>query len=197
MRPIDAIVIGASAGGVEALATVLPALDPGYAGAVFVVLHLPRERPSLLVDIFSPNCALAVCEADDKQPIAAGTLYFAPPDYHMLIDDGPQLALSADEPVLFSRPSIDVLFESAADAYGARLLGVLLTGASGDGAQGLAAIRRGGGLTVAQDPATALAPQMAEEAIRRGAAAQILDLAGIARLLREITSGTGAAAERS
>src|SRR5215510_9745965 len=112
---------------------VLPALPACLVAPVFVVLHIPREKPSLLVDIFTPKCELPVREAEDKQPIEPGTVYFAPPDYHLLIDEGPALALSSDEAVHFSRPSIDVLFESAADVYGARLLGIILTGASEDG----------------------------------------------------------------
>lgn len=196
MTAIDAIVIGTSAGGIEALSGLLPSLHGGYGGAVFIVLHLPRERPSLLVDIFTPKCALTVREAEDKELVAAGTVYFAPPDYHMLIDNGPQVSLSADEPVHFSRPSVDVLFESAAEVYGERLLGILLTGASADGAAGLEAIRVGGGMTIVQDPSTALAPQMATSAIQRGAAGSILPLVSIASLLRDVTSGAPASAER-
>src|SRR6185503_12324955 len=135
--------------------------------AVFVVIHLPRERPSLLVEIFQPRCAVHVREAQDKEPVAAGTVYFAPPDYHLLVDEGPQLALSSDEQVNFSRPSIDVLFESAADVYGDRLLGIILTGASHDGASGLEAVHRAGGWTVVQQPENAQAPLMAQSAIKR------------------------------
>lgn len=185
---VDAIVIGTSAGGVDALSTLLPALPRDFAGAVFIVLHLPRERPSLLVDIFAPKCALAVREAEDKEPVAPGTVYFAPPDYHLLVDEGPQLALSADEPVHFSRPSIDVLFESAADVYGARLLGIILTGASHDGADGLAIISQRGGETIVQDPATAESPLMTQAALARGPVHHILDLGGIADLLRRVSA---------
>ena len=185
-RGIDAIVIGTSAGGVEALSMVLPALPAGIRVPVFVVLHLPRGKPSLLVDIFTPKCALPVREAEDKQPINPGTVYFAPPDYHLLIDEGPALALSADEAVHFSRPSIDVLFESAADIYGARLLGIILTGASEDGASGLDAIRRAGGCTIVQQPETAQASLMTEAALRRGPADFVLSLERIAELLRKL-----------
>ncbi|HEY0284008.1 MAG TPA: chemotaxis protein CheB [Vicinamibacterales bacterium] len=185
---VDAIVIGTSAGGVEALSDVLPALPAAYQGAVFVVLHLPRERPSLLVDLFAPRCALAVREADDKEPVAKGTIYFAPPDYHLLIDRGPQLVLSVDEPVNFSRPSIDVLFESAADVYGPRLLGVILTGASRDGAAGLEAVHRAGGVTCVQEPATAQAPLMAQAAIQQTPVDHVLPLNAVADLLRTVTT---------
>jgi two-component system, chemotaxis family, protein-glutamate methylesterase/glutaminase len=187
MSAVDAIVIGASAGGVEALSALLPSLNAGFSGAVFIVLHIPRDRPSLLIEIFSPKCRLRVREPEDKEPVASGTVYFAPPDYHMLVDDGPQIALSADEPVHFSRPSIDALFESAADVYGDRLLAIILTGASRDGAQGIDAIRRAGGKTIAQDPATAVARTMIEAALQLGAVDRILDLDGIARLLHDTT----------
>jgi two-component system chemotaxis response regulator CheB len=145
---IDAIAIGASAGGVDALSVLLPALPPGLQASLFIVLHLPRERPSLLADIFAPKCALQVKEAEDKMRVEPGTVYFAPPDYHLLIDKGPQLALSIDELVHFSRPSIDVLFESAADIYAERLMGIIITGANEDGTAALAAIHRSGGVTI-------------------------------------------------
>lgn len=181
---IEGIVIGASAGGVEALSILLPALPAGLKASVFIVLHLPRERPSILVEIFGPKCALPVREAADKQPVAAGTVYFAPPDYHLLVDDGPTLALSVDESVNFSRPSIDVLFESAADVYGDRLMGIILTGANEDGARGLAAVHAAGGVAVVQDPAEAQAALMAEAALAAAPGGRVLPLAGIAGLLR-------------
>jgi two-component system, chemotaxis family, protein-glutamate methylesterase/glutaminase len=187
----EAVVIGTSAGGVEALLRLLPALPAGLRAPVFVVLHLPRERPSLLVDIFGPKCAVPVREAVDKEPIAAGTVYFAPPDYHLLIDDGPTIALSDDEPVHHSRPSIDVLFESAAEAFGAGVLGILLTGGNEDGAAGLAAIRAAGGTVVVQDPEEAHAPAMVEAALARGPVHHRLRLQGIAGLLAGLGTGRG------
>lgn len=180
----DGVVIGASAGGVEALATLLPALPARCRASVFVVLHLPRERPSLLVEIFESRCALPVREAQDKEPVATGTVYFAPPDYHLLVDAGPQLALSTDDLVHFSRPSVDVLFESAADVYGDRLLGVVLTGASPDGAAGLAAVKRAGGGVAVQRPDTARSPIMVEAALRLTPSAMVLSLDEIAGLFR-------------
>jgi two-component system, chemotaxis family, protein-glutamate methylesterase/glutaminase len=188
-RRYDGVVIGASAGGVEALSVLLPALARGFPAAVFVVLHLPRERPSLLVQVFQPRCALRVCEAVDKEPVTAGTIYFAPPDYHLLVDAGPQVALSADELVNYSRPSVDVLFESAADVYGERLLGIVLTGASHDGAAGAEAIERAGGTVVVQRPDSAQSPAMAEAALRRVPAAARLALGEIAELLRGVHPG--------
>ena len=108
----------------EALSLLLPALPATLRAAVFIVLHQPRERPSRLAALFQGKCALPVREAEDKEPVAPGTVYLAPPDYHLLLDQGPCLALSADEPVNYSRPAIDVLFESAADLYRERLLGI-------------------------------------------------------------------------
>jgi two-component system chemotaxis response regulator CheB len=179
-------VIGTSAGGVDALSVLLPALRAEVQPAVFVVIHLPRERPSLLVDLFGARCAVPVREAQDKEPVAPGTVYFAPPDYHLLVDEGPRIALSADELVNFSRPSVDVLFESAADVYGSRLLGVVLTGASHDGASGLAAVHRAGGRTVVQRPATAHMPVMVEAALERTPSATVLSLPEIADLLASL-----------
>lgn len=189
---VEAIVVGASAGGIDAMSVVLPAISEVFAGAVFAVLHLPRERPSLLVEIFAPKCRLAVREAEDKEPIDARTIYFAPPDYHMLVDRGPALALSADPPVHFSRPSIDVLFESAADVYGPRLMGVLLTGANEDGAAGLEAVHRAGGVTCVEDPATAAVPFMAAAALRRWPGHRVLSLPALADWLSAVTAGNPA-----
>jgi two-component system chemotaxis response regulator CheB len=180
---IDAVAIGASAGGIEALSLLIPALPADTRAAIFVVLHLPRDRPSLLVDIFQRKTLLKVREAQDKEPVEAGTVYFAPSDYHLLVDRGPQVALSVDDPVHHSRPSIDVLFESAADLYGKRLLGIILTGANEDGAQGLAAIHDAGGTTIVQEPASASSPQMVTAALKLRRPDHVLPLPAIAELL--------------
>jgi two-component system, chemotaxis family, protein-glutamate methylesterase/glutaminase len=181
---IDAVVIGASAGGVEALSEILPALPASLRPALLIVLHLPRERPSLLVEIFANRCALPVREADDKEPVEPGTVYFAPPDYHMLVEKSRQIALSTDEPVHYSRPSIDVLFESAADVYAGRLLGIILTGANADGAAGLHAVHQAGGVTVVQQPDSAKVPLMIVSALQRNPADFVLSLPEIAELLK-------------
>jgi two-component system, chemotaxis family, protein-glutamate methylesterase/glutaminase len=186
---IEAVVIGASAGGIQALSVLLPALPAQLRAAVFIVLHLPRERPSLLVEIFERRCALQVKEAEDKEPIVPGTVYFAPPDYHLLIEAAGQLALSADEPVHFSRPSIDVLFESAADVYGERLLGIILSGANEDGSDGLQAVHQAGGVTVVQQPEDALVPHMVMSALRRAPADFVVTLAELAQLLANLPLG--------
>ncbi|WP_428313116.1 chemotaxis protein CheB [Hydrocarboniphaga sp.] len=183
---VDGIVIGASAGGVEALSVLLPALPKSLQASVFVVLHIPRERPSLLVEIFRPKCAMAVIEAMDKEPAEKSAIYFAPPDYHLLVDKGPQLSLSADELVNFSRPSIDVLFESAADVYRKRLLGIVLSGGNDDGAAGLQAVIRAGGIGVVQQPDSAQVSAMPLAAIKRGGVDYVLTLPEIAELLKSL-----------
>jgi two-component system chemotaxis response regulator CheB len=180
---IDLIVIGASAGGVEALIVLLRALPPTLRAAVLIVLHLPRDRRSVLADVFRPHCAVPVREAQDKDPVEPGTVYIAPADYHLLVDEARSLALSVDELVHFSRPSVDVLFEAAADVYGERTLAVLLTGGSDDGAAGLAAVRRAGGWTIVQDPRTARVPMMVEAALALGPVDLVLPLEGIADVL--------------
>lgn len=176
-RDIDAVAIGASAGGVEVLSVLLSALPASCRASFFIVVHIPRERPSLLADVFGAKCALPVREAEDKEPVQPGTVYFAPPDYHLLLDRGPVLALSSDEAVHFSRPSIDVLFDSAADIYGERLLGLILTGANQDGAEGLAAVGRAGGRTVVQEPSSAAVSFLPEAALREGPVDFVLSLA--------------------
>jgi two-component system chemotaxis response regulator CheB len=188
---VDAVVIGASAGGVEALSALLPALRAA-SPPVLVVLHLPRERPSLLVNVFQPRCAVEVREAQDKDPIEPGVVYFAPPDYHLLVEGDGQIALSVDDLVNYSRPSVDVLFESAADVYGSRLLGMILTGASDDGAAGLAAIHQAGGWPVVQRPELAHTRLMVDAALRRTPVDFVLTLEEMADMLRSL-AGAGAA----
>lgn len=178
----EALVIGASAGAVEALCHILPVLPADLDAPVVVVVHVPPHRSSLLCDIFAPRCSLPVREPQDKEPLRPGTIYFAPPDYHLLIEQDRCFALSLDAPVNFSRPSIDVLFESAADAYGERLLALILTGANQDGAEGAARIRQAGGLVAVQDPSTAESPQMPQAAIARAHPQLIGTLAELAAL---------------
>ncbi len=181
-----AIVIGASAGALEALSAILPALPEDFALPIMVVVHVPPDRDSVLSELFRAKCRVAVKEAEDKEPILGGTVYFAPPDYHLLVEAGHSLSLSSDEPVLFSRPSIDVLFESAADAYGAGLVGVVLTGANSDGAKGLRAIAECGGTALVQSPQGAFAAAMPEAAIDTVPNALVMPLKRIAACLQEI-----------
>ena len=191
-RRIDAVVIGASAGGIEALMSLLPALPAAFAVPVLIVVHLPRQTPSSLVEIFAPKCRLPIEEADDKMPLESGVVVFAPPDYHLLVDRGPALALSADELVNYSRPSIDVLFESAAEFYGERLAGIILTGANADGAAGLAAVGRAGGVTIVQRPEEAYAQAMPAAALASAHPDHVLSLTDIAGLLETLATPAGA-----
>ena len=188
---VDAVVIGGSAGSIEALGQILPALPATLPVPIAVVIHLPQERPSLLVNVFAPKCRCEVREAQDKEPLTPGTVYFAPPDYHLLVEERGHMALSADPEVTFSRPSIDVLFESAADAYQDRLAAVVLSGANDDGAAGVRAVRRLGGVVIVQRPDTAQTRAMVDAAIAAANPDWILDVNEIGTLLRSL-DGTAA-----
>ena len=185
-KKVDAVVIGASAGGVQALLTLFSALPADFRLPMVVVLHLPEDRDSKLAEIFQQRLPIAVREAADKESVAPGTLYFAGPGYHLSVEMDRTFSLSGEDPVHYSRPSIDVLMESAADVYGPGLAGILLTGANTDGADGLAKIGERGGLTVVQDPAEAQAPTMPEAAIRKRQPHLILPLDGIRSLLLQL-----------
>ena len=178
-----AVVIGASAGAVEALSKILPALPADFPRPILLVVHVPPDRKNLLAPLFQSKCRMTVREADDKEPALPGVIYFAPPDYHLLVESDGTLSLSADEPIQYSRPSIDVLFESAADAYGTALVGVVLTGANADGAKGLKAVADAGGTAIVEDPATAYSEAMPLAAIRACPSARILALPAIATYL--------------
>ncbi|KAA3506445.1 chemotaxis protein CheB [Agrobacterium vitis] len=182
----EAIVIGASAGALEALSAILPVLPRDFRLPIIVVVHVPPDKRSVMAELFQAKCQLSAREAEDKEPLAGGTIYFAPPDYHLLLEADRSLALSSDEPVLFSRPSIDVLFESAADAYGPALIAIVLTGANSDGAKGLQAVVDAGGAALVQDPADAFASAMPEAAIQLCPSARVLSLDAIAEYLREV-----------
>jgi two-component system chemotaxis response regulator CheB len=185
--PIEAAAIGASAGAVEALSLILPALPRDFRLPVFVVVHLPPDRPSLLAQIFRAKCQLQVKEAEDKEPIIGGTIYFAPPNYHLLIERSRSIALSSDELVFYSRPAVNVLFESAAEAYGPALAGIILSGANQDGALGLKAVEAAGGVAIVQNPNDAQAAEMPLAALAACQKARILPLAGIAEFLRNLS----------
>lgn len=157
-------VIGASMGGLNALSVILAGLPKNLPVAVAIAQHRHKSSDGELVNFLQQQSLLPVFEVEDKQAIAPGQVYLAPADYHLLIEPG-HFALSTEAPVTFARPSIDVLFESAADAYGDRAIGVILTGASQDGAAGLAKIKSCGGLTIVQTPETAESRTMPEAAI--------------------------------
>ena len=178
-----AVVIGASAGAVQALQTILPALAADYGLPVLVVVHVPPGRANMLVPLLQARCEITVKEAEDKEFLAPGTVYFAPSDYHLLVETDKSIALSIDQSVNHSRPSIDVLFETAADTFGPGLVGVVLTGANHDGAAGLRAIVDAGGLAVVEDPASAHAAAMPLAALEACPSARIMNLDAIASYL--------------
>lgn len=184
--PVEAVVIGTSAGGLAALSVLVAGLEATFRLPLLVVQHIPSGVPTQLAEIFQRKTGLHVKEADEKERVRGGTLYFAAPGYHLLVEQDTSLSLSQDDSVHFSRPSIDVLFESAADAWGERVAGILLTGANEDGAAGLEAIHRAGGLTIVQDPDEAEVDSMPRAALQRFAPDYILPLRDIHRLLREL-----------
>jgi two-component system, chemotaxis family, protein-glutamate methylesterase/glutaminase len=180
-----AVVIGASAGGVQALSWILTALPPQFACPILIVLHVPQRNDNPLIELLQARCLLEVKEAEDKEMLRPGTVYFAPPGYHLLIEKDLAIALSSDEPVNFSRPAIDVLFETAADALGQDVTAIILTGANHDGARGLRAIGEAGGTTIVQDPGTAEMPAMPLAALEAFPAARSLSIDEIVVHLRQ------------
>ncbi len=171
---VRAVVMGGSAGAVDGLLRVLPALPATLAVPVLVVVHVPARATVRAADVYQEHCALAVRDAVDKEEAAAGTVLFAPADYHLLVEEDGRVALSVDAPEHFSRPSIDVLFETASRAWAPRLLGVLFSGASEDGAAGMAAICRAGGVGWVESPLTAEQPVMPSAALREAPEARAL-----------------------
>jgi two-component system chemotaxis response regulator CheB len=189
-RPPAIVAIGASSGALEALTALLPPLPASFPSPLVVVVHIPADRPSGLPAVLAVQCAVALREAEDKMPFQPGTAYFAPPGYHLLVERHGAAALSIEDPVLFSRPSIDVLFDSVARSYGPRALGILLSGANADGAAGLAAMRTRGALTWVQTPESARVAAMPEAALRL-AAHRALDPAAMGQALAAWTRQDG------
>ena len=185
-RRIELVVIGGSAGGVDALINLVPALPAGFGAAVVCILHVPAGRDSRLAELFELRAVLPVREARDKESIEPGTIYFAGSGYHLSVERDRTFSLSCEPPVQFARPAIDILMESSADAYGPAMAGILLTGANYDGADGMCRIRERGGLTIVQDPEEAQASAMPGEAIRRCAPHLVLPLPGIRALLPQL-----------
>jgi two-component system chemotaxis response regulator CheB len=183
--PYQVVAVGGSRGGSQALAVLLSRLPGDFTVPVVAALHRCPESAPALIQKLRAESALPVVEAEDKDPLGPGRVYVAPPGYHLLVERG-NLALSTEGLVSRARPSIDVLFESAADAWGSQVIGVVLSGSSSDGAAGLARIKRSGGLTVVQQPETAEARTMPEAALRAAPADRVLPLAQIAPFLVRI-----------
>ena len=181
----EIVVIGASYGGLSALQILLPELAPEFPLPVVVVQHRRKEADDGLCEYLRRRSQLPLIEPNDKEKVEPGRVYLAPRDYHLLIEES-IFALSTESPVSFARPSIDVLFESAADIYRDRVIGVILTGANRDGARGLAKIKAFGGLTVVQDPQSAESRSMPDAAISATTVDRILPLAEIAPYLNEV-----------
>jgi two-component system chemotaxis response regulator CheB len=180
------VAVGTSWGGLAALSTLLGALPADFSIPVVVVQHRGKDTEPLLTELLQDKTELDVREIEDKDPLTPGAVQIAPANYHTLIDEG-YLSLTLDEPVRFSRPSIDVTFSSAGDTYLSRTIGVVLTGANEDGARGLADIVKRGGRALVQDPKTAEIPIMPEAAIRAVPSAQVLPLGALAARLIELS----------
>jgi two-component system chemotaxis response regulator CheB len=187
---VSLVVIGASWGGLYALMELLGALPTDFGSPIVVVQHRqPGDDDRRLAGVLTRYSALPVADAEDKQRVEPGRVYLAPADYHLLVEDD-HFALSTDEMVEWSRPSVDVLFESAADSFGGDVIAVLLTGLGRDGAAGLAAVRNAGGCTIVQEPASADRPAMPQAAIDAGGAAEIMPLDAIPKRLVELCGVT-------
>lgn len=182
-RTYKAIVMGLSSGGMGALRTILPALPADYGVPVIIVQHIGASSESYWIEALNKSCMIAIKEADEKEKIEPGHVYIAPPNYHLLLEKDGTLSLSNDERVNYAKPSIDVLFETAAEACGRRLVGIVLTGSNNDGAEGLRKIKARGGLAVVQDPASAESSFMPQAAMEAAKPDYILSLEGITQLL--------------
>lgn len=184
-----AVVIGVSAGGLNALRTILPSLSADFPAPVLIVQHISPDSDDFLSRILAPYSVLTIKEAEEKEKSTAGTIYFAPANYHLLVEEDFTLSLSVEERVNYARPAIDLLFETAAVAYGKHLVGIVLTGANHDGSQGLKKIKQAGGMAIVQDPQTAESPSMPAAAIKACAVDQILPLDDIGPYLNTLFTG--------
>ena len=183
-----AIVIGTSAGGIDALDFLLPHIPAISKVPIFIVQHISKESDSYYIKYINSKCKVRIKEACHTEFIIPGTVYFAPPDYHLQIEDEQTISLSVDDKVNFSRPSIDVLFESAADVFTKNLIGILLTGSNSDGAIGLKRIKDLGGKSIVQLPSEAKMSEMPLSAIKLQKPDMIMSLKQIASLLSNINT---------
>ena len=184
----DLVVVGTSWGGLSALRTLVGSLPGTFKMAMALVQHRHKESDHLLRTLLQEHSPLQVFEIEDKMPLEQGRIYVAPPDYHTLVEPG-HFSLSTEAPVRFSRPSIDVTFLSAADSYGHRTVGIVLTGANADGSEGLRRISDRGGLAIIQDPATAESAQMPTAAVKAVPRAHVMNLVEITKFLASLPAG--------
>lgn len=197
MAKFRAVVIGVSSGGVQALKLLLGELPADFPLPVLIVQHISPDAGNGMARLLNDLCAIRIKEADEQEPVVPATVYLAPPNYHLLVERDGLLSLSADPPVSFARPSVDVLFESAAAVFGAGLIGVILTGANYDGSRGVQAIKQNGGIVVVQDPDDAETPQMPLAALAATEADHVVALADMAALLQSLAGGAAARHGRS
>lgn len=180
--------MGVSAGGFQALSTIFQCLKSDFTYPIIVVQHQSPTSDDFLVNYLNEQCRLKVKQADEKESILAGLIYFAPPNYHLMVETDKTFSLSIDPPVHFARPAIDVLFETAADVYGSKLVGVILTGANADGSRGLKKINEFGGLTIVQDPETAEAGHMPKAAIAATKIDHVMPLKEIGKFISRLSA---------
>ena len=185
----ETIVIGVSAGGMKALKTIFPSLLPDFALSVIIVQHRYPGTDNNLEKLLDAQCQITVRQAEEKEKIEPGIIFIAPPNYHLLVEDDRTFSMSLEGRVNYARPSIDLLFNSAADVYGPKLIGIILTGANNDGSKGLKTIKESGGLTIVQDPETAEADSMPKAAIAKTKVDYILPLYEIGNFLNKIACG--------
>lgn len=186
VTPPKIVVIGGSAGSLEVVLAMLEKLPPAPNAVFILVLHRKNDKDSPLENLLSYKTKLPVKEVEDKEPIARNHIYIAPPDYHLLIEDEVSFSLDSSEKINFSRPSIDVTFESVADVFQDRVIGVLLSGANSDGAKGLLHIREMGGYTIVQNPEQADIGYMPQQAVNLQAAMEIVDTAALSGVLQRL-----------
>ena len=184
----DIVVVGTSWGGLAALRELVSAVPESFSMAITLVQHRHKDSDHLLRVLLQELTRLEVCEVEDKMLLERGRIYVAPPDYHTLVEPG-HFSLSTDAPVRYSRPSIDVTFSSAADSYGHRTVGIVLTGANADGAEGLRQISDRGGMAIVQDPATAESPTMPAAAVKAVPRARVMSLSAISAFLIALPAG--------
>jgi two-component system, chemotaxis family, protein-glutamate methylesterase/glutaminase len=189
MRKHEAVVIGVSSGGLEALKTLLPAFPADFPAPVLVVYHQGARRDRFIIDYLNGLTRIQVREAEEKEPLLPGVVYLAPPNYHLLVEEDRTLTLSTEERVSFARPSVDVLFETAAEAFGPELVGVILTGANQDGSQGLRAVKERGGTALVQNPDTAEMEVMPRAALEAVEVDRVLDLEELGSYLLGLFGG--------
>ncbi len=187
IRAYEAIVIGASAGGLTAITTLIKGLSENFPLPILVAKHIAASDRGGTAKVLNKVTPMPVHEAMDKQPVCPGSVYLAPANYHMLIENKALICLNADERVCHVRPSVDVLFRSAASVFGDRLVAIVLTGANHDGAEGIKAVKRLGGLTIAQCPASAEAVVMPNAAIATGSVDRVLPLDEISAFINYLT----------